>query len=647
MAIECPSVIGGGFNVASDLVPQQFDFFTDLVVEYLNAANQFSQVLENYGITPVEIQSITWDINAGFTPFEQPADPGSFVTPLPQFGDAKPTAPTISDIDTSGINVSPPLLTEPALPPINIPSAPIVSLPSEPGNVPVISDVTIPTYEGGPLPDVPTLFDLNLPDVITINIDDLDVERPNFVPPDALQDTYRYDFTDFRTLIWTEVEANVDATGVTDVHARLQAMLAGGTGLPAAIEQALFDRAIGRDEISSVQAVQQAEQEWAARGFDLPGSTLLARTQEIRTENRRERGRINRELSIQYHTQEIENLRFSVQQAIALEGTLLDAHTRIQDVARQLADGHWVVIKGIYDSEVALFALYLEIYRTDVEVYKTRLEAELTKVELYKAQLEAQRLIGQLNLQLVEIYKAEIDGILASVEIFKAQVDAVNVQLRAQLAKLEVFKAEIDVYTARLQGERIKFDIYNSQVSAEEAKARVYTAQVQAFGSRIDAYRTQVGAEVAKVEAQTAVVRAETDIYAQEVTAWRAGIEADSINLQSAVQVYRAQLEKYEALLSAEQYRVQGEARNFELEIESERARVQSALKQADQAIEQLKHITSMGLSATEIAAKVNAQLAASAMSAINVYAGMSSSNAVSASDSRTCSTNFSASVNV
>lgn len=638
---ECDNPIGG-FTAAWEIIPDQFTYFTEIANGYITEANKFSQQLADYEITPVSVAPIVWGETLPFVPFAVPDDPDDFDAPNPEFDVSAPRTPRITATSTTGLNVPKTFGTVPADPLISIPTAPIVSLPSIPDGPPVLTDVAIPTYTAEPLPTVPTLYSLNLPSAPDINIDELDVTRPTFIPPGELSDVYYSDLGSFRDMLWTGIDAEVDATGVKDMHARLNAMLAGGTGLPATIEQALFDRAIGRDELSSVQAVNQATTEWAARGFDLPGSTLLARVSEIRQANRMERGRINRELCIQFHTQEIENLRFSVQQGIQLEGQLLDAHTRIYETARQLADGHWVVAKGMYDSAVDLFRLHIEIYRMDIEVFKEKLQIELTKLEVYRSKLEAQRLIGTLNEQLVEIYKAELQGALASVEVFRAQVAGADAQIRAELAKIEVFKAQIDGYTATLDGERIKFEIYNTQVGAEETRARVYTSQVDAYGKRIEAYQTEVGAEATKIDAITRVKEAQIKIYSEEVDAWKAGIQADTANLQAFVDVYRAQLSKYTALLSAEQYRVTGESRNFELQLEQERARVNGLLKQADQAIEQLKHVTALGLSATETAARVNSQLAASSMSAINVGASMSSSNTVSASDTRSCSTNFS-----
>lgn len=638
---ECNNPIGG-FTAAWEIIPDQFDYFTNIANGYIRAANTFSQELASFDIVPIEIQPIEWSSGAAFVPFAKPDDPGEFAPPAPQFSGTAPLAPNESSVDTRGLNVASNFGSVPAAPSIYIPPPPVVSLPAIPPGPPQVGSVEVPTYEATPLPTVPTLFELNLPTAPDISLDELNIDRPVFIPPGALQDEYYRDLDSFRDILWTGIDEELTEAGIPAVNARLNAMLAGGTGLPANIEQALFDRAIGRDEISAVQAVEQAHSEWASRGFSLPGSTLLARVQEIRQANRAERGRINRELSIQFHTQEIENLRFSVENGIRLEGLLLEAHTRIYDSARMLADGHWTVLKGVYDSTLDFFRLQMEIYRLDIDAFKELLQIELVKLDVYRSELEAQRLIGQLNEQLVSVYTAELQGVLASVEVFKAQVDAANAQIRNELSKLEVFKSQIDAYTATLNGERIKFEIYDTQVGAEETRARVYTSQVDAYGKRIEAYRTQVGAEATKVEALTRVEESNIRRYSEQVSAWRSGIEADTANLQAFVQVYRAQLAKYEALLSAEQYRVTGESRNFELDVQQERTRVEALLRQVDQTIEQLKHVTSMGLSATETAAKVNAQLAASSMSAISVGASMSSSNSVSASDSRGCSTNYS-----
>lgn len=644
---ECTNPVGS-FTAAWEIIPDQFDYFTNIANGYIQAANTFSQQLADYNIVPVEVQPLQWNSGAAFVPFEKPTDPSEFQAPNPQFSGSAPSAPNVTPVDTSGLNVVPNFGSAPDPIPILIAPPPIVQLPAAPTNAPDIAQVFVPTQYEVALPEVPTLYALNLPTLPDIQLGELVIVRPEFVYPDALQDMFIANRdTQIKDLYDTLDVALLDSGVRSDsnespAYIALMDMLLGGNGLPEETQQLLQSRALEELEVTSARALAATNAEWASRGFSLPGSTLLARTQEIRLQNRVERGKLQRELAIQFSQQEYETLRWAVDKAIQLEGALTEVHLRLYDHAKQVADAQWVITKGIYDSAVDLFRLTLEVYKTDIEAFKERLQIELTKLEVYRSELSALQLIGQLNTQVIEIYNAELQGVLVGVDVFKAQVAAAGEQVRIEQLKLEAFKTQIDIYTATLGGERTKFDVYSAQVGAEDTKARVYASQVDAFGRRVEAYKTQVSAEATKVDTYTRVEESNVRRYAEEVTAWRGGLEADTNNLRAFVDVYRANLSKYEALLSAEQYRVTGEARNFQIEVEQERARIDTLLRQADQSIEQLKHITSLGLSATETAAKVNAQLAASAMSAISVGASMSSSNSVSASDSRSCSTNYS-----
>ena len=655
--INCNSP-GGGFP-AQDTVTEQFDYFTALVNDYVAAADGFSQILANYDIIPVKLDDITWDSGSTYVPFNKPSAPGDFREPSRTFTTSPPSQPGIVGIDTSGLNVTPPTNSLPSSPNITIPNAPSITIPPPPVLTlppvpvePIVGDVVVPTFDGIILPDVPTLIELNLPATPTIDIKDFNGVAPIVGTPVAVQDQYIEDFQYWFDSISATTIAEAQSVGAT---AQVQRMFLGGTGLPPAIEQALFDREIGREEVSTLQAVNQSEQEWAAKGFDLPGSTLLARVQEIRQKNRMERGRVNREISIQFHNQEIENLRFAVAEGVKLEGQLLTAQAQIAGVAQSLANGHAAVMQGIFDSLINYTNLQIELYKADIEVYKIGLEAELLKLQIYKTEVEAASLVQDINKSYVDIYVAQIAAVETSVDVFTAEVGAAEAQIKAENSKITIFQGQIDAYEAQVNTLKVRADIYDtevgaqktisdvyvSQVNAEEAEVKIYSAQVDAYNARIGAYRSEVEAGATKVNAQVSVEESKTRVYSENVTAWRAGISADTANIEAAVNVYQAELQKYTALLSAEQYRVTGEARNVELNIAEERDKTDLALKQADQAIEQLKHTSALGLSATETAARVNAQLAASAMSAVNVSAGISSTTSGSTSDSRSCTTTF------
>jgi hypothetical protein len=645
MADKCPSRIGA-FTAAWEVVPGQFEYFTNIANDYIRAANEFTQQLSNYTIEPLQFEDSNFAAGATYTPFERPADPEDFESPDNAFTGALPVAPDIGDIDTGDLDtIKADFGSAPTSPVIQIPPPPIVNLPSAPTE-PAIDIPAVPDAPTLVLPEVPTLRELDLPDAPDINLDDLDVERPDFIDPSPLSDAYIGELREFFARDYEDFYVKANEQGAPAFRTLLQnLLLAGGQSLPCDVERQLFNQAISDVDRNSAQAVAQAENEWAGRGFDLPGSTMLARVQEAREENRRQRGAAQRNLHIQFHQQQLESLRWGVERGIQLEGQLASVYAQIYELSKSYTDFHWNVVKDIYDSQVELIRLRFDIYKADIEAYKVGLEAELAKVEVFKGQLEAQRLIGQINQQDVEIYNTQLRGVLAEVEVFKATVDAVEAQIRGEVAKVDLFRGQIQAYTAQIEGERTKFQIYDSQIGAEEVKARIYSAQVDGYAKRIDAYQAEINAEVSKVNAQTGIATARSNIYSNEVEAWAAGVQADTANLQAFVEVYRANLQKYTALLNAEQYRVQGESRNTELAVEEEKARVSALLKQADQAIEQLKHVTSLGLSATETAARVNSQLAASAMSAINVSAGVSSSNSVNATDSRSCSTRYSGSV--
>src|SRR3546814_7873076 len=63
-------------------------------------------------------------------------------------------------------------------------------------------------------------------------------------------------------------------TRTIDVKSVVMDMLAGNTGLPTAVEQALFARARSREDVTAQKAVEEAMEDWSSRGFSLPGGEI-------------------------------------------------------------------------------------------------------------------------------------------------------------------------------------------------------------------------------------------------------------------------------------------------------------------------------------------------------------------------------------
>ena len=189
----------------------------------------------------------------------------------------KPTLPTINALDLSG----------------DIPNAPTVAIvpvaldapPDEPGylGTPPELNLTVdgPTLDAerpGAAPEMsvpdepsspniteyaaPSLVDISIPSAPTISIEEFDEAAPEFTAaaPDETLDFVESPY----------VSAFLDAvkTHLTN--------LMNGQAMPPEVEAALWSRALDRDEQASFIALQQVDEEFAARGFSPEPNGLWA-----------------------------------------------------------------------------------------------------------------------------------------------------------------------------------------------------------------------------------------------------------------------------------------------------------------------------------------------------------------------------------
>jgi chromosome segregation ATPase len=619
---------------AGGFISQGMEFMRLNAQTWANDSAKLASEMADFSIRPLTFRDPQFG-NLTFTAFAKPGLPTNYSQPALSNASI-PTAPGITVINSqfptlTAVAPTPPLISiplPPSLPARTAPTAPKVVIPE------------IPVYEGEPLPTVPTLRDLQLPEEPDIRLEDFNIVRPDFdalMPSGHLDNNYYADVDTRRAQALTELRTS-DLDGQA-VRARWGEMILGGTGLPIPIEQALFDRALQREEMSAQQAVNQAHQEWAARGFSLPGSTLLARVSEAHNANRAARAQINREVTIQYHNQEIENLRFAVQQGVALEAQWASQFSQAYELARQTADGFYRVAVAVLESRIARLRAALEIYQADIQAFRDRIQIELSKLEVFRSRLEAQRLIGDLNKLDVDIYVAQLQGVLAGVEVFKARVEGANAQIRAEVSKVDVFRGQVDGFRGLLESDKLQVDIFTSRTNAEEAKVRTYTAEVQGYAERVRAFSAEVQSESSRMDSLTRFSESKVREYATRVDAWRTQVGIDIERIRAAVAVFEAETGRYNAELGAETARVEGESRNTEIAAARINASVAATLKQADQQIEQLRHSSSLALQALDGAARTYGQLAAAALSAVNLSASIG--NSYSGSESVSCATGY------
>ena len=96
----------------------------------------------------------------------------------------------------------------------------------------------------------------------------------------------------------------------------VNAITVGGTGIPAAIEEQIWQRGRTRVITEGKRVENQSISEFANRGFTLPPGALAGRLQEVRFAQLGENSDYSAQTAIKAAQIEIENIRFAVEQAI-------------------------------------------------------------------------------------------------------------------------------------------------------------------------------------------------------------------------------------------------------------------------------------------------------------------------------------------
>lgn len=500
-----------------------------------------------------------------------------------------PTSP--GSIDTSGQPTRPSIDTD-----VDVPTAPVVALPA----MDTLEPVVIPEFT---FPTLPT-FDASSPEF-----------EGTFIGS---------------VLNWEEPEYQIEI--LDEAMAQVRRFFAGGTGIPAAVERALFERALDRDQLLVDKAVSEAYDEFSARGYTMPPGALVARVDSVRQEAMLKSQATSREILIKAAEWEIENLRFAVQQGIACEnvlvGIFMNGAARLFEAAKHRVDSEL----AIYNAQVALFNARQSAYATEATVYKARLDGELAKLEVFKAEIEGEKAKASLNEQKVRVYVAELDAVQKQVDIYRAKMEAARVQSELIKSQIDAYKADLEGYATRLNAEKVKFDAYEAQVRAEVAKVGIIDAEARAFAATIEGYKTGAEVEISKsrnvIERNKLIIEQFTALLEQD----KARMQAQLSAVQSATARQQALTAAFQASASADEARARLGVSVQESNIRNFLAYYEMQLKKYDAHMSRLIEKAKVSIEGLKAAGSISSSLAAGAMAAVNVSTGLSGGAATNAS---------------
>jgi hypothetical protein len=171
------------------------------------------------------------------------------------------------------------------------------------------------------------------------------------------------EFTRFMNSWYPDYNVYVDT-----LQSRVMAMLNGGTGLPADIEAAIWERGrsrIGKDYLALTQTVSG---EFAGRGFTLPTGVMAARLDEAKFAGHATVAGFSRDVAIRQAEIAIENLKFAMTMADEHRKNAINAAIEyVGSIITSVLDRGIQKAQLIVQAKTALWNASNDYYRTLIQ----------------------------------------------------------------------------------------------------------------------------------------------------------------------------------------------------------------------------------------------------------------------------------------
>jgi hypothetical protein len=578
----------------------------------------------------------------------------------------------MAELGAATEGLQPPVIT-PVYP--SSPTAPAVSMPSAPSTQPVIiTPPTAPVVFNEPLSIdslLPAPFDENPPELLfdtppapftesapaapgvdtSYEMPVLDLTLP--APPSLLS----VSVTQFDGVTMPTIDENVpELTAVaptlvsytpgqyytSSLLTALQTTLTdritnGGTGIPAAAENAIWDRQREREFIAADDAIRDLER-METMGYALPPGVYMDARYRIATEMRARQISLGRDIMIKQAELEMENIRQSLTVAVQLEGTLVGYNNQVEQ--RLFESSKYATEAGIeiYNAKVRAYAAYLDTYKTKVTIYEAKIRGEMAKVETYKAQIQAEEAKAQINTALVSQFKTQTDAALSAIEVFKAQVLAIQSKAEIEKLKITIFGEQVRAFTAKIGAYTAGVEGFRARVQAEGAKQ-------EAYKSKVDAYSAQVSAAVKSIEAKIEEYKGKIMAKTAEWEGYKAAYQGEASRAAAITASNQTAIEGYKALVAGSSSFNDNLTKQWQVSLDQAQRSAEVSVAAAKANGELYITTRSLALDAAKVGAQVSAQIAAASLNAVNY--SYSNSMGYNASASNSAANNYSGSESV
>jgi hypothetical protein len=502
----------------------------------------------------------------------------------------------------------------------NIPKLPTPDSVVAPGAVPEVSDVIIPDAPVLSVIKDPKEWIIALPTVPIINIDKFTGQRPSA----AGIATPGNNFT------WSEDPYTSET--LTQIVDRVGKYFEGGVGIPPQIWESIWARDNDRENRAGEKQITEINEEWSGRNFQLPQGVQVARVDEVRQNIQSDANSRSRDIAIQEAQLEIENLKFAVQQGIALENLRGSWYQATQTRMLEAASFSAELAISLFNAEIGFYNSQVQMYLADVQVYQAEIEAELSRLEVYKSELEGQKIIGDLNLQQVQIYTAKVEALNVEIDRYNAVLAGIKTTVEVDAIRIDAYQSEVQAYSERIKAISLEYNAYETAMSGAKIESDIHKSNVDAYSSLVQAYSSQIDASAKNSNIDIDINKYKLDEYNSKIQGFISELEAEVKNLQAQSTGFDAEVKAYVSKIESEKVNIQAQSSQYLADIQLANQTTSVNIANSDTNAKNALALAGIIQQGLDAIAKINGAYAGSALAAANISMSISDSASNSAS---------------
>lgn len=431
---------------------------------------------------------------------------------------------------------------------------------------------------------------------------------------------------------------------INEALTQARSVLGGRTIIPDWVWNGIWSRAAGNLHRQERAAVRQARHDHAARGWMLPGVTLLAREADARQKAADAISELTRENATQQVQMIREDLWRALETGLACEKLLFELDNAFHERALKAAVEMVNSTTAIYNAVAQVHNALVQAALGKAQTLKMAMEVRLMAYEKTKLELQVGALETEQDKRKVELFEAEWKGEETKVRAYAAWADAVKSYVEAQKANVEAFGLEVQAKREMVNAWATEWQVYG-QHKLEPARIQISAQQAEngLFAQSLAHWQTAIQQKKTKFDADLELRKYELSYDSLDVERYKAeSANFDMLN-RASVAYTQVMAQVYQAISQATLGKMGVDIEEVKAKIAGAAQGADAAAKAGQIAVEQFKAQAGLAVQHISAQASVLAQLGSAAYSAANISLGASSgyNDSVSKSESESVSTNY------